>query len=102
LCIGYSTHNPEQLRAVEQMPVDYVAIGPVFTTASKANPDPVIGVEGVRLARGITAKPLVAIGGITRQNCKFVTESGADTVAVISDIVESPHKATEEFLRILR
>jgi thiamine-phosphate pyrophosphorylase len=101
LWIGYSTHNPEQLREAEQMPVDYVAIGPVYSTSSKSNPDPVIGVGGVRLARRLTAKPLVAIGGITRENCKFVTEAGADAVAVISDVVESPDKSTQEFLRIL-
>ena len=101
LWIGYSTHNLEQLREAEVMPIDYVAVGPVFSTASKANPDPVIGPEMVRQARRITTKPLVAIGGITRNNAKFVIEAGADAVAVISDVVESPHKSTEEFLRIL-
>lgn len=101
LWIGFSTHNLDQLREAEQMPVNYIAVGPVFATASKANPDPVIGLEGVRQARGITTKPLVAIGGITRQNCKSVLEAGADSVAVIADIVESPCKSTEEFLRIL-
>jgi len=102
LWIGFSTHNRDQLDRAAQLPVDYVAVGPVFTTGSKANPDPVIGLEGVRQARQITAKPLVAIGGITRQNCKSVLEAGADAVAVIADVVESPRKATEEFLRILR
>jgi thiamine-phosphate pyrophosphorylase len=101
LWIGYSTHNVDQLQEAEQTPVDYLAIGPVFATTSKANPDPVIGLEGVRQARRITAKPLVAIGGITRQNCKSVLEAGADAVAVISDVVESPRKSVEEFLRIL-
>jgi thiamine-phosphate pyrophosphorylase len=84
------------------MPVDYVAIGPVFETRSKVNPDPVIGLEGIRQARELTAKPLVAIGGITRQNCASVINAGADAVAVISDVVESPRKSTEDFLRILR
>ena len=101
LWIGFSTHNPAQLREADQMPVDYIAVGPVFATTSKANPDPVIGVEGVRRAREATKKPLVAIGGITRQNCKSVLDSGADAVAVISDVVESPGKSAEEFLRIL-
>lgn len=101
LSIGYSTHNPEQLRQADKMPVDYIAVGPVFSTSSKANPDPVIGLEGVREARRLTSKPLVAIGGITRQNAQSVLNSGADSVAVISDVVESPHKSTEEFLRIL-
>ena len=101
LWIGFSTHNPDQLREADQMPVDYIAVGPVFATTSKANPDPVIGVEGVRQARQATRKPLVAIGGITRQNCKSVLDGGADAVAVISDVVESPGKSAEEFLRIL-
>src|SRR5215472_4831215 len=72
--IGFSTHNPEQLREADAFPVDYIAIGPVFATSSKTNPDPVIGNEGVRLARGITTKPLVAIGGITRRNCAQVKD----------------------------
>ncbi|HEY6971345.1 MAG TPA: thiamine phosphate synthase [Candidatus Angelobacter sp.] len=101
LWIGFSTHNPDQLREADQMLVDYIAVGPVFATTSKANPDPVIGVEGVRRAREATKKPLVAIGGITRQNCKSVLDGGADAVAVISDVVESPGKSAEEFLRIL-
>lgn len=101
LWIGFSTHNPEQVRQGEGLPVDYMAVGPVFSTASKANPDPVIGLEGVKQARGLTARPLVAIGGITRQNCAAVINAGANAVAVISDVVESPQKSTEEFLRIL-
>jgi thiamine-phosphate pyrophosphorylase len=101
LWIGFSTHNPDQIRQVERMPVDYVAIGPVFATNSKANPDPVVGLEGVRLARQLTSKPLVAIGGITRQNCAEVMTAGADAVAVIGDVVKSPRKSTEEFLGIL-
>jgi thiamine-phosphate pyrophosphorylase len=101
LWIGYSTHNPAQLREAERMPVDYIAVGPVFSTSSKVNPDPVIGLEGVREARWLTSKPLVAIGGITRLNAQSVLKAGADAVAVISDVVESPRKSTEEFLRIL-
>ncbi|HEY6252486.1 MAG TPA: thiamine phosphate synthase [Candidatus Angelobacter sp.] len=101
LWIGFSTHNLDQLREAEQIPLNYIAVGPVFATRTKANPEPVIGLAGVRQAREITSKPLVAIGGITRRNCKSVLEAGADAVAVISDVVESPRKATEEFLRIL-
>lgn len=101
LYIGFSTHNPEQVRGADSLPVDYLAVGPVFATASKANPDPVIGLEGVRAARQLTSKPLVAIGGITRRNCRQVREAGADSLAVISDLLESPAKAVEEFLRIL-
>jgi thiamine-phosphate pyrophosphorylase len=99
--IGFSTHNPDQLREADALPIDYIAIGPVFTTSSKANPDPVIGLEGVRAARGITTKPLVAIGGITRNNCRQVRDAGADSVAVISDLFESSGKAVADFLRVL-
>jgi thiamine-phosphate pyrophosphorylase len=99
--IGYSTHNPDQVGAADKLPIDYIAIGPVFSTSSKANPDPVIGLEGVQAARRSTAKPLIAIGGITRQNSSQVTEAGADAVAVISDLFESPGKAVADFLRIL-
>jgi thiamine-phosphate pyrophosphorylase len=101
LWIGFSTHNLDQVRQANSMPVDYVAVGPVFATSSKAKPDPVVGLEGVRQARQETTKPLVAIGGITRSNCLGVREAGADSVAVISDLLESPVKAVEEFLRIL-
>jgi thiamine-phosphate pyrophosphorylase len=102
LWLGVSTHNPEQVREAEATSADYIAIGPVFATTSKAKPDPVIGLEGVRRARELTRKPLVAIGGITRANCRSVMEAGADAVAVISDLVHEPRKSAEEFLRILR
>ncbi|MFZ1916711.1 MAG: thiamine phosphate synthase [Terriglobales bacterium] len=99
--LGVSTHNPEQLAAADKTPADYLAIGPVFATSSKANPDPVVGLEGVRRARQLTSKPLVAIGGITRANAPSVIEAGADAVAVISDLLRDPRKSAEEFLRIL-
>ena len=101
LWVGVSTHSVEQLRIAEASPADYVAIGPVFATSSKKNPDPVIGLAGVKAARAATRKPLVAIGGIARANCRSVIEAGADSVAVISDLLESPRKSVEEFLRIL-
>jgi thiamine-phosphate pyrophosphorylase len=100
--IGFSTHNVQQVADAEHFPVDYIAVGPVFATAYKANPDPVIGLEGVRQARATTSKPLVAIGGITRENCRQVMDAGANSVAVIADLVESPSIATEQFLRLLR
>jgi thiamine-phosphate pyrophosphorylase len=99
--IGFSTHNLAQVREADTLPIDYIAIGPVFATGSKANPDPVVGLEGVRQARRVTKKPLVAIGGITRQNCSQVKTAGADAVAVISDLLESPAKAVADFLRVL-
>ena len=84
--VGVSTHNEAQLRAAELEPVDYIAIGPVYATATKENPDPVVGLEGVRLARSLTRKPLVAIGGITAENAGAVLKAGADSVSVISAI----------------
>jgi len=95
------THSVDQVAQAASGPVDYIAIGPVFPTPSKWNPDLVIGLEGVRAARASTSKPLVAIGGITRQNCRLVVDAGADSVAVISDLLASPAKSAEEFLRAL-
>jgi thiamine-phosphate pyrophosphorylase len=100
--LGVSTHNPEQLREADPTSADYLAIGPVFSTTSKEKPDPVVGLEGVRRARALTRKPLVAIGGITRANAASVIEAGADSVAVISDLLRDPRKSAEEFFRILR
>ena len=100
--LGVSTHNPGQLAQAGETSADYVAIGPVFQTSSKENPDPVVGLEGVRQARGLTRKPLVAIGGITRDNARSVIAAGADSVAVISDLVQEPRKSAEEFFSILR
>jgi thiamine-phosphate pyrophosphorylase len=100
--LGVSTHNPEQLREADLTSADYLAIGPVFSTSSKEKPDPVVGLEGVRRARALTRKPLVAIGGITRANAARVIEAGADSVAVISDLLREPGKSAEEFFRVLR
>jgi thiamine-phosphate pyrophosphorylase len=99
--LGVSTHNPEQLSEADKTSADYLAIGPIFATASKANPDPVVGLQGLRRARELTSKPLVAIGGITRANARSVIDAGADSVAVISDLLRDPRKSAEEFLRIL-
>jgi len=102
--LGVSTHNPEQVREANDTDADYIAIGPIFPTRSKANPDPVVGVGGILRARELTRKPLVAIGGITRENCRSVVEAGADSVAVISGLLGgpngSPRAATEHFLRL--
>ena len=100
--LGVSTHNADQVIKADQTSADYIAIGPVFATTSKAQRDPVIGLEGVRQARALLRKPLVAIGGINRANCRSVIEAGADAVAVISDLLREPGKSAEEFLRILR
>jgi thiamine-phosphate pyrophosphorylase len=102
LWMGVSTHNPAQINEANRTSASYLAIGPVFPTASKNKPDPVVGLEGLRNARSLTSKPLVAIGGITRSNCLQVLQSGADSVAVISDLLSEPRQSAEEFLRLLR
>ncbi|MFY9905818.1 MAG: thiamine phosphate synthase [Terriglobales bacterium] len=99
--LGVSTHNPEQLDEADKTSADYLAIGPIFATGSKANPDPVVGLEGLRRARELTRKPLVAIGGITRANAPSVIDAGADSIAVISDLLRDPRESAEEFFRIL-
>jgi thiamine-phosphate pyrophosphorylase len=84
--VGLSTHNEAQIRAASTEPADYLALGPIFGTSSKANPDPVVGLDGLRRLRPLTARPLVAIGGITRVNARSVIDAGADSVAVIGDL----------------
>ena len=86
--IGFSTHNAEQLRAAADEPVDYLAIGPIFSTSSKAKPDPIVGLDNLRAWRSLTTRPLVAIGGITRATAPSVLAAGADSVAIISDLTE--------------
>jgi len=91
--IGFSSHNSGQLAAAGGEPVDYVAVGPVFATASKRNPDAVVGAEEVRRLRGLIDKPLVAIGGITLENALDVLRAGADSVAVIAGLLPQPATA---------
>lgn len=86
MLLGYSTHSAAQLAAEQCRWADYLAIGPVFGTVSKRNPDPVVGLDGVRTARSLTAKPLVAIGGIALENVDQVIRSGADGVSMISSL----------------
>jgi thiamine-phosphate pyrophosphorylase len=103
--VGVSTHTEEQVRVADASCADYVAVGPVFATATKADAEPVIGLEGVRRARALTTKPVVAIGGITRANAKSVIDAGADSVAVISALFvegETVEKVARDFLEILR
>ncbi|HWR13346.1 MAG TPA: thiamine phosphate synthase [Terriglobales bacterium] len=101
MIVGASTHNPEQLREGDATSADYLAIGPVYATSSKANPDPVVGLEGVRRARELTRKPLVAIGGINVGNAAEVTGAGADSLALISSLFPDPAKSVEQFRQLL-
>lgn len=101
--IGYSTHNVEQARTADSMPVDYVAVGPVFHTSTKEDTDEVLGLTGVESVRLVVSKPLVAIGGISLTSSRAVITAGADSVAVISDLIGSRSipERTREFLSVL-
>ena len=88
--LGCSTHNVCQMEAAGMEPVDYLAIGPIYATASKQNPDPVVGLDDLHRCRALSAKPLVAIGGITRDTASAVFAAGADAVAVIGDLLPEP------------
>jgi thiamine-phosphate pyrophosphorylase len=101
--VGYSTHNEAQLRAACGEPADYLALGPIFGTITKENPDPAVGVEELRRLRPLSNRPLVAIGGITRANAFQVLEAGADSVAVIGDLFPEDgniRARAEEWLRV--
>lgn len=95
--LGFSTHNAAQLDEASGAPVDYLAFGPVFATASKDRPDEVVGIERVARARAMTGKPLVAIGGITRETAEAVFGAGADSLALIADLL--PVRLTESAIR---
>ena len=98
--IGFSTHSEEQAREAMRLPVDYLAIGPIFQTSSKENPDPVVGLEGLRRVRQIVGQiPLVAIGGIRPENAREVLEAGADSVAVISLLLKGEPEEIESRTR---
>ena len=102
--IGVSTHTPGEIAAADLSCADYVAIGPVFATGTKLDAAAVVGLDGVRRARALTRKPLVAIGGITRANARSVIDAGADCVAVISGLFakgESPARVAGDFLALL-
>jgi len=104
--IGYSTHNAAQLAAAASEPVDYVALGPIFGTVSKRNPDPVVGVRSLQEWRALVPQPLVAIGGINRSNAPEVWQAGADSAAVIGDLYpgvcdpDSIRERMDEWLRL--
>lgn len=93
--IGFSTHNIEQAIEAVKLPLDYIAIGPIFATQTKENPDPVVGIEGVKTVRQAIADfPLVAIGGINFDNARTVLQSGADSIALVSSILNPVEKIT--------
>jgi thiamine-phosphate pyrophosphorylase len=102
--VGISTHNIEQFREATLTSADYIAVGPIFPTAAKENPDPVVGIDFVRVVRKLTQKPIVAIGGITVESAADVFRAGADSIAVIRDLLSAldPAARAREYLEIAR
>lgn len=101
--IGLSTHSPEQALAAVRLPIDYIAVGPIFSTTTKENPDAEVGLEGLSGTRSLVGGfPLVAIGGITRLNIASVLAAGADSAAVISDLISHADAITERMRILLR
>ena len=101
--VGVSTHNRQQFQQAAATSADYIAVGPIFSTSTKANPDPVVGTGFIREVRPLTDKPIVAIGGITLERAAEVIRAGADSVAVIGDIVRTPDpgKRAREYVDLL-
>ncbi len=100
--IGFSTHSVEQAKRAVGFPIDYLAIGPIFATTTKKNPDPIVGFDGLRaLKAAIGSLPVVAIGGINETNVHSVFDAGADSVAIVSSIVSDAEKITANMVRLL-
>jgi thiamine-phosphate pyrophosphorylase len=101
--VGVSTHNRTQFEQAAAGSADYIAVGPIFSTSTKMNPDPVVGTELIRQVRPLTDKPIVAIGGITLERAAEVVQAGANSVAVISDILRArkPGERARQFLEML-
>ena len=101
--VGVSTHNLEQFERATETSADYIAVGPAYSTSTKANPDPVVGIDFIRTVRALTNKPIVAIGGITLDRAAEVIGAGADSVAVISDILLAPDpgKRARQYIELL-
>jgi thiamine-phosphate pyrophosphorylase len=100
--VGISTHNLDQLKAADRTSADYIAVGPIYPTTTKENPDPVVGLDLVRAARKLTRKPIVAIGGITINSATAVFQAGADSIAIISDMrnAPDPSQRAREYLSV--
>ncbi len=100
--VGISTHSLEQVRQAAQTSADYIAVGPIFATMTKQNPEPAVGADFIRRARGLTGKPLVAIGGITLENAEQAYAAGADCVAVARDLLvaRDPAQRARDFLAL--
>lgn len=101
--IGLSTHTIDQVKAATRSDADYLGFGPVFPTSTKADHEPVVGVEGLRAVRAVTDRPIVAIGGIGLEQIPAVMAAGADAVAVLSAVwaADDPAAAVAAFIRQL-
>jgi len=101
--VGISTHNRGQFEQAAATSADYIAVGPIFSTSTKLNPDPVVGTEFIRNVRALTEKPIVAIGGITLERATDVVGAGADSVAVVSDILRAsrPGERARQYVEVL-
>jgi thiamine-phosphate pyrophosphorylase len=101
--VGVSTHNLKQFQRATATSADYIAVGPIFSTFTKEKPDPVVGTEFIRQVRALTNKPIVAIGGITLARASEVIQAGADSIAVISDILRAadPGAHARQYVELL-
>ena len=101
--VGVSTHNLDQALEADHLPVDYIAVGPIYATTSKHNPDPVIGLKGLAQISKVVHKPIIAIGGITIEHARDVLNAGAHSVAVIRDLLSSPDvmRRTREWMAVV-
>lgn len=101
--IGLSTHSSEQAVASLSLPINYIAIGPIFPTSTKQDPDAVVGLAGLSQTRSLIGDfPLVAIGGITESNVKSVFDAGADSAAIISGLVSDADQITQKMKSIIQ
>ena len=89
--IGFSTHSVEQAEIAAELPIDYIAIGPIFHTTSKEDTAPIVGLEGIRAVRRVAPDvPIVAIGGLIQDRIPQVLAAGADSIAVMSAVLAGP------------
>ena len=101
--IGFSTHSAEQAIEALSLPIDYIAIGPIFPTKTKKNPDAPLGLAGLtRVREAVGNFPLVAIGGIRAENLAEVFNAGADSVAIIGDLISDAADITRKMQQLLR
>lgn len=101
--IGFSTHSVEQAKAALDFPIDYIAIGPIFQTKTKENPDTVVGLDGLKLVRQTVGDfPLVAIGGINDDNLRAVLDAGANSAAMIAAILSDSEQIEQRMSQLIR